>query len=89
MNVIAEEDQDEINQSGMVKGVPRYVLDQINSQSDVDKNADYFGPRSSQFAFLLDGDDTLSQALSNDEKLREPIGQYKLQMEARKANFQS
>jgi hypothetical protein len=47
MNYVNEEDVDEINQTGMMKGVPRYVLDQINSKGDIEKNTDFFGPRSS------------------------------------------
>ena len=90
MNYVPEESKDEVNESGMIKGVPRYVLDQINSQSVAEKQADYYGPRSAQFAsLLLDADETLSQALGNEQKLRDPIGKYKMQMEARMADFKT
>ena len=79
MTFTPEESKNEINDSGMIKGVPRYVLDQINSQQESGKPTDFYGPRSAQFAhLLLDEDETISQALGNEEKLKEPIGRYKL-----------
>lgn len=46
LNFNDEEQEENLNQSGMVKGVPRYVLDQINSNNEGRIQPDYLGPRS-------------------------------------------
>ena len=72
-----EEEEDEMNQSGMVKSIPNYVLDQINTQNETAKDVDYLGPRSSQFAFLLN-EESLTDRLKKDTFVPKP---YKVNYE--------